>query len=111
MIIRASNNGKLRARILLYLYYFNFTYTILILIYILALGLFHNINHQYGALSELCTSESCRTMNGPGEVVFHWQDDRGKRIHCSAPQYCDSAMTYCQQMVTNTAIFPTRFGT
>lgn len=73
------------------------------------LGLFHNINHQYGALSELCTSESCRTMTGPGGVVFHWQDDRGKRIHCSAPQYCDSAMTYCQQRVTNTDIFPTKY--
>ena len=49
----------------------------------LAIGLFHNINHAYGALSEICNSDYCRTMNGPGEVVFNWENQRGKRIHCS----------------------------
>ena len=88
----------------------NSSFNLQLVYFFIALGLFHNINHQYGALSELCTSESCRTMTGPGGVVFHWQDDRGKRIHCSAPQYCDSAMTYCQQRVTNTDIFPTKYG-
>ena len=44
------------------------------------------------------------------ECVFNWQDDRGKNMRVSAPQYYDFAMTWCQQRLTNQDIFPTKFG-
>ena len=44
------------------------------------------------------------------ECVFNWQDDRGKNMRVSAPQYYDFAMTWCQQQLTNQDIFPTKFG-
>ena len=44
------------------------------------------------------------------ECVFNWQDDRGKSIRVTAPQYFDFAMTWCQQRITNQEIFPTKFG-
>ena len=80
-------------------------------------------------------------MTGPTNVVFNWEDNRGKRIKLSAPQdfdllnlnkdctkklesrnrtydfgfeiiekYCDRAMSYCQERLTDTHLFPTRFG-
>ena len=75
-------------------------------------------------MSEICTAESCPTMNGPyggnklivvklmvlSECVFNWQDDRGKSIRVTAPQYYDFAMTWCQRRITNQEIFPTKFG-
>jgi len=73
-------------------------------------GLFHNVNNLLEVMSEICTAETCPTMNGPYECVFNWQDDRGKSIRVTAPQYFDFAMTWCQQRITNQEIFPTKFG-
>ena len=50
-------------------------------------ALFHNVDHHYSVISELCTADSCPTMTGPGASVFLWVDERGKKIKCSAPQY------------------------
>ena len=50
-------------------------------------ALFHNVDHHYSVISELCTADSCPTMTGPGSAVFLWVDERGKKIKCSAPQY------------------------
>jgi len=33
-----------------------------------ALALFHNVDHHYGVISELCTADSCPTMRGPGAM-------------------------------------------
>ena len=103
----------------------------------LAVGLFHNTNNLLNVITDICTSETCLSMNGPNgeffvcfliptwcetsnmnlsstsnllECVFNWQDDRGKNMRVSAPQYYDFAMTWCQQRLTNQDIFPTKFG-
>ena len=55
-----------------------------------ALALFHNVDHHYAVVSELCTADSCPTMNGPAQSIFLWLDERGKKIKCSAPQYIGS---------------------
>ena len=52
-----------------------------------ALSLFHNVDHHYGVISELCTADSCPTMKGPQNTTFLWVDERSKKIKCSAPQY------------------------
>jgi len=74
-----------------------------------ALALFHNVDHHYGVISELCTADSCPTMRGPGGTTFLWVDERSKKIKCSAPQYIDYAMAHCQQLVTNQTVFPTKY--
>jgi len=74
-----------------------------------ALALFHNIDHHYSVISELCTADSCPTMNGPNGAVFLWVDERGKKIKCSAPQYIDYVMAHCQQLVTAQDVFPTKY--
>ena len=61
-------------------------------------ALFHNVDHHYSVISELCTADSCPTMTGPGSAVFLWVDERGKKIKCSAPQYIGQFLR-CQ-MVT-----------
>jgi hypothetical protein len=42
--------------------------------------------------------------------VYHWIDERGKKIKCAAPEYIDSAMTFIQKTLSNETIFPTRLG-
>jgi len=74
-----------------------------------ALALFHNVDHHYSVISELCTADSCPTMTGPGSAVFLWVDERGKKIKCSAPQYIDYVMAHCQQLVTAQDVFPTKY--
>ena len=59
--------------------------------------------------SELCTADSCTTMNGPNGAVYLWVDERGKKIKCSAPQYIDYVMAHCQQLVTAQDVFPTKY--
>ncbi|CAG5113063.1 Oidioi.mRNA.OKI2018_I69.chr2.g7210.t1.cds [Oikopleura dioica] len=72
------------------------------------LGLFHNINQLYDAISEVCTH--CRNMNGPEKRRFTWTDDRGKAIKYSAPQHCAMVFSYCQDKLSDTTLFPTKFG-
>ena len=94
------------------------------------LGLYHNINQLYDSISELCAH--CRNMTGPEKRRFTWirlfidkhnfrrsifhlksfekTDDRGKAIKYSAPQHCAMVFSYCQDKLSDTALFPTKFG-
>ncbi|XP_039268696.1 MOB kinase activator 2-like isoform X2 [Styela clava] len=74
------------------------------------ISLFHNINLEYGTMSEFCTAESCPTMQGAGQMQYWWTDDRGKKLKCTAPQYIDYVMTYCQKCVSNEKLFPTKYA-
>ncbi|XP_070200836.1 MOB kinase activator 2-like [Littorina saxatilis] len=74
------------------------------------ISFFNHVNLMYGVVSEYCTSESCASMIGPDNVQYHWQDEKGKKLKQSAPQYIDHMMSYIQKSVTDESIFPTKFG-
>ncbi|KAI5624325.1 MOB kinase activator 2, partial [Silurus asotus] len=75
-----------------------------------AISFFKNINLISSALSEFCTSTSCPMATGPGNKVYEWTDEHGKRMKCSAPLYTDYAMSYIQELLTDEKVFPTRAG-
>ncbi|XP_048862209.1 MOB kinase activator 2-like [Brienomyrus brachyistius] len=72
---------------------------------------FKNISLLCGALSEYCTCKTCPTINGPGNMVYSWMDEHGRKVKCSAPLYTDYALSYIQELLTDEAVFPTRTGT
>ncbi|XP_062861306.1 MOB kinase activator 2 [Trichomycterus rosablanca] len=74
------------------------------------ISFFKNINILSSALSEFCTLTSCPTANGPGNKVYEWMDEQGKKVKCSAPLYTDYAMSYIQELLTDENVFPTRTG-
>nr|CAG4646591.1 EOG090X0E0F [Macrothrix elegans] len=74
------------------------------------IAFFEHVNLLYGAVSEYCTPVSCPDMLGPGQRLYTWIDDRGKKIRLSAPQYIDYVMTYAQRTVNDESIFPTKFA-
>ena len=39
-----------------------------------------------------------------------WVEERGKKLKCTAPQYVDYVMTFCQKCVSNQQLFPTKYG-
>lgn len=69
---------------------------------------FQNITLLSSALSEFCTSTTCPTASGPGNKVYEWTDDQGKRLKCSGPLYTDYAMSYIQELLTDENVFPSR---
>ena len=44
------------------------------------------------------------------EKRFEKTDDRGKAIKYSAPQHCAMVFSYCQDKLSDTELFPTKFG-
>ncbi|KAG5273971.1 hypothetical protein AALO_G00157760 [Alosa alosa] len=60
------------------------------------------------ALSELCTSTSCPTASGPGDRVYFWKDESGRKLKCSAPLYTDYALSYIQELLSDEDVFPVR---
>lgn len=71
---------------------------------------FKHINLFSSALSEFCTPSTCPTACGPGNVVYVWTDDHGRKLKCSAPLYFDYAMSYIQDLLTDEDVFPTKAG-
>ncbi|XP_046889693.1 MOB kinase activator 2 isoform X3 [Hypomesus transpacificus] len=71
---------------------------------------FQNTNLLSSALSEFCTTASCPTACGPGNTVYFWTDDQGKKLKCSAPLYFDYAMSYIQELLADEDVFPTKAG-
>ncbi|KAG9328105.1 hypothetical protein JZ751_016359 [Albula glossodonta] len=71
---------------------------------------FKNINLLSSALSEFCTTRTCPTTRGPGDVTYCWTDDQGKKVRCSAPLYTDYTMSYIQELLTDEQVFPTKAG-
>uniref|UniRef100_H3CZJ5 Si:dkey-266m15.5 n=1 Tax=Tetraodon nigroviridis TaxID=99883 RepID=H3CZJ5_TETNG len=70
---------------------------------------FKNINLFFSALSEFCTPSTCPTACGPGNTVYFWTDDHGRKLKC-APLYFDYAMSYVQDLLTDEDVFPTKAG-
>lgn len=71
---------------------------------------FQQINLLSSALSEFCTKTSCPTACGPGNTVYIWTDDQGRKMKYSAPLYFDCAMSYIQELLADEAVFPTKLG-
>ncbi|XP_068168422.1 MOB kinase activator 2 isoform X2 [Antennarius striatus] len=74
------------------------------------MAFFKNINLFSSALSEFCTPSTCPTACGPGNTVYVWTDDHGRKLKCSAPLYFDYAMSYIQELLTDEDVFPTKAG-
>ncbi|XP_031420478.1 MOB kinase activator 2 [Clupea harengus] len=60
------------------------------------------------ALSELCSSSSCPKATGPGDRVYFWTDESGRKLKCSAPLYTDYALSYIQELLSDEDVFPVR---
>ncbi|XP_030646776.1 MOB kinase activator 2 [Chanos chanos] len=71
---------------------------------------FQQINLLSSALSEFCTSTTCPKASGPGNKVYEWTDEQGRKLKCSAPLYTDYAMSYIQDLLTDENVFPTSAG-
>lgn len=41
---------------------------------------------------------------------YVWEDSRGKKCKCTAPQYVDYVMSHSQTNVRDEAVFPTKYG-
>ena len=58
-----------------------------------------------------CFLSSAYTFQtGPGQRVYMWVDEKGKKSKLSAPQYVDYVMTYVQKTVNDETLFPTKHG-
>lgn len=77
-----------------------------------SLAFFNHVNVQVGAISELCTPQSCATMTA-GKETFEWLDDRKvskKMTRVPAKQFIDTALSQIQKQLRDESIFPTKFG-
>ncbi|WAR01837.1 MOB2-like protein [Mya arenaria] len=75
-----------------------------------AVSFFNHVNLMYGVISEFCTSETCTTMTGPGNVQFCWTDEKGKSRKESAKQYIDFVTLFIEKTISDETVFPTKFG-
>ncbi|KAJ8261706.1 hypothetical protein GJAV_G00157400 [Gymnothorax javanicus] len=75
------------------------------------IAFFKNITLVSSALSEFCTTKTCPTTTGPGDVTYYWSDEQGRKVRCSGPLYTDYSMSYIQELLTDEDVFPTGAGT
>ncbi|KAJ8373466.1 hypothetical protein SKAU_G00040460 [Synaphobranchus kaupii] len=71
---------------------------------------FKHINLLSSALSDFCTTGTCPTIIGPGNMTYYWTDEQGKKVKCSAPLYTDYTMSYIQELLSDEDVFPTKAG-
>ncbi|XP_049637252.1 MOB kinase activator 2-like [Suncus etruscus] len=69
---------------------------------------FHHVNLQYSTISEFCTGDACQTMAVCNQ--YHWYDERGRKVKCTALQYVDFVMSSVQKLLTDEDVFPTKYG-
>lgn len=75
------------------------------------LSFFNNVNVLYGVLAgQFCTNETCPSMTVPGNVIYQWHDDKGKKLKCTAPQYIEYSMVFAQKYIDDETVFPTKYG-
>lgn len=74
------------------------------------MALFDNVNLVYGSVSEFCTQSGCPDMTGPGQRIYLWFDEKGKKTKVAAPQYIDYVMTFIQKTISDENIFPTKYA-
>lgn len=64
----------------------------------------------FSALSDSCSTIKCPAANRPGNILYEWTDEQGKKLKCSAPVYIDYAMSYIQEILDDERVFPTKAG-
>ncbi|KAF5289115.1 hypothetical protein FQA39_LY15217 [Lamprigera yunnana] len=74
------------------------------------MALFDHVNLVYGTISEFCTITGCPDMTGPGQRMYLWFDEKGKKTRVAAPQYIDYVMTFTQKTISDETIFPTKYA-
>ncbi|XP_058942226.2 MOB kinase activator-like 3 [Pocillopora verrucosa] len=69
---------------------------------------FNRINLIYGAISEVCTDESCPTMSGGKRYEYHWCDGDKYKKPTSVPaqEYISLLMDWVESQINNEDIFP-----
>lgn len=72
------------------------------------LSFYNHINLMYATITDYCTSVTCNTAN-TGTLSFTWVDDKGKKIRVSAHQYVELVIVSVEKIVTDDAIFPTKY--
>ncbi|CAE6429536.1 unnamed protein product [Rhizoctonia solani] len=71
---------------------------------------YNNLNMFYGALTEVCTMQSCPTMSAGPSLEYTWVDQSRKAVKLPAPTYIDYVMTWLQNMLDDDNVFPTKAG-
>ncbi|TRY58655.1 hypothetical protein DNTS_024796 [Danionella cerebrum] len=71
---------------------------------------FHHTTLFCSALSDCCSTTTCPATRNPGNILYEWTDEQGKKMKCSAPIYIDYAMSYIQEILTDVRVFPTKTG-
>ena len=72
------------------------------------LDFFNKIQILYENFGELCTAESCPVMNAGSKYEYKWADGVKvkKPISCTAPEYIDNLMSWVQDKLEDTTLFP-----
>jgi len=80
--------------------------------FISAVDFVKQINMLYGTLIEFCTEEGCPIMSAGPKYEYHWADGQTvkKPIKCSAPKYIDYLMTWVQDQLDDSTLFPSKRG-
>jgi len=69
---------------------------------------FNQINLLYGSIQHICTNESCPVMCAGEKYQYFWAD--GVKVKTpeklSAPHYMEKLMTWVQDQMDDTSIFP-----
>ncbi|CAH3025889.1 unnamed protein product, partial [Porites evermanni] len=79
-----------------------------VLLSIPVVDFFNRINLIYGAISEVCTDESCPTMSGGKRYEYHWCDGDKYKKPTSVPaqEYISLLMDWIESLINNEDIFP-----
>ncbi len=75
---------------------------------VVAVDFFNTTNLLYGSISEFCTSSECKAMTAGPEFEYLWVDPPRvkKPVKCSAPEYVDNVMSWIEQKVNDSSVFP-----
>lgn len=71
---------------------------------------FSNLNTFYGVIAEYLTPDAYPTMNAGPRTDYLWLDANNRQVSLSAGQYIDLALTWINNKVNDTVLFPTKSG-
>lgn len=74
---------------------------------------YNKINMIYGAISSVCTEQSCPSMTAGPDYLYLWKDkDKYKKAtDVPAPTYIGLALDWCEKTLNDDQIFPTNGNT
>jgi MOB kinase activator 1 len=73
---------------------------------------FNEISLLYGIVTEYCTKDSCPVMSAGPKYEYLWMDGVKvkKPIKVSAPEYIDYLMSWIEEQINDSNVFPTDDG-